>query len=132
MLCLPAYAIHLLQSLDVNVFHPLANDYVKNLVHYTKFSKVYNIDKTDFLNLFQNACKNSVKTNHIQGAWVSTGLVFYDLKLVLNKLLKKEQSITPLKQATSVIFFGNGQLSCLKQTPTNITQIQSLIEDAQE
>ena len=108
----------------------MANGYAKNLAYHTEFSKVYNINKTDFLNLFQNACENSVKINYIQGAWASTGLIPYDLELVLNKLPKEEQPITSLKQATSVIFFENDQLGCLRQTPTNITQIQSLIEDA--
>ena len=129
MLCLSAHITHLLQLLNVNVFHSLINDYVKNLACHTEFSKVYNIDKTDFLNLFQNAHENSVKTSHIQSAWASTELVFYDSELMLNKLSKAEQSITFSKQATSVIFFRNSQLDCLRQTPTNITQIQSLIED---
>ena len=105
---------------------------MKNFTHHIKFSKIYNINKTDFLNLFQNAHKNSVKTSHIQGAWASTRLVFYDSELVLNKLSKEKQSITPSKQATSVIFFENSQLDCLRQTSTNITQIQSLIEDTQK
>ena len=50
---------------------------------------------------------------------------------MLNKLSKEEQSITSSKQAISVIFFGNGQLGCLRQTLINIAQIQSLIKDAQ-
>ena len=130
MFCLFTYAIHFLQSLNINVFCLLTNDYIKNFIHHIKFSKIYNIDKIDFLDLFQNACKNSVKTNHIQSVWASTGLIFYDSELVLNKLLKEEQSITFSKQATSVIFFENSQLGCLRQMLTNITQIQSLIEDA--
>ena len=114
MLCLFTYAIHLLKLLNVNVFCHLINDYVKNFACYIEFSKIYNINKTDFLNLFQNAHKNSIKTNHIQSIWVSTGFVFYDSELVLNKLSKEEQSITSPKQAISVVFFENGQLNCLR------------------
>ena len=53
-LCLPSPSTYLLQPLNVSVFGPLKQNYQKLLSKKTRFS-TYNIDKTDFISLIQEA-----------------------------------------------------------------------------
>ena len=102
LLCLSLYIIHLLQSLNVEVFNSLTIVYINLFAECTRFGKFIKIDKLDFLLLYQAAHKKVTDIN-IQYAWAKAGLVSYNSSIMIDKL-PKAQFITPSKQSVSLIF----------------------------
>ena len=69
----------------MSVFGPLAKEYKRSLEEYCRFS-IINIDKMDFLSMYQTSKIKSVIKINILKAWKSTGLISFNPDMVMHKL----------------------------------------------
>jgi hypothetical protein len=140
LLCLPAHTTHLLQPLDVGVFAPLATAYKAHVQRVTRLGGSYSIDKTDFLELYQQARHEAITPLNIKKAWTATGLLPFSPALVLQhfppvKELEQPQQYnivirptTPSEATVTYIDSDKGLEVVL--TPANTSQVQQLIRQA--
>ncbi len=140
LLCLSAHTTHLLQPLDVGVFAPLATAYKAHVQRVTRLGGSYSIDKTDFLELYQQAWHEAITPPNIKKTWTATGLLPFSPALVLQhfppvKELEQSQqykifirSTTPSEATVTYIDSDKGLEVVL--TPANTSQVQKLIRQA--
>ena len=97
LLCLSAHIIHILQSLNVEIFESLATIYKNILQLTTKFEADFSIDKNDFLKILKLVRTKSLTKKNIQKIWKKTDLEFYDSKSILHKYRDRENSVITTK-----------------------------------
>ncbi len=66
LLCLSTHITHLLQSLDVEVFASLTTAYKAHVQRITRLEISYSIDKTDFLEIYQQARHEAITSLNIR------------------------------------------------------------------
>ncbi len=141
LLCLPAHTTHLLQPLDVGVFAPLATAYKAHVQRITRLGASYSIDKTDFLEIYQQARHEAITPLNIRKSWTATGLLPFSPALVLQHFPPKEldqpqqyniviRPTTPAEATVTYIDSDKGLEVVL--TPANTSQVQQLVRQAIE
>ena len=95
VVCMPPHSSHLLQPLDVGCFSILKHLYGKRVETLMSLG-VNQIDKQEFLSIYQQACAEALHQNNVQSSFAATGLVPYNPNCVLSLL--HAQYYTPLLQ----------------------------------
>ena len=90
IMCLPPHTTHKLQPLDVSVFRPLADAYKSAVQRTSCLGAGYDINKDDFIELYQEARYTAITTSNIASGWKKTGLLPYNPSIVLDIIGKKE------------------------------------------
>ena len=123
LLYLPLYTTHILQPLDYGPFATLAIKYSRGILDRFQFA-TYNINKMDFLEIYQAARLESFTMEGIRKAWTSVGLSPFNPDLVLQALLGYNDSrlITPPSISMTI---GSMQVPI---TPANVLEVQELIK----
>ena len=67
--CLPAHTNHVLQPLDVGFFQPLGSPYRTKLLRLIEWDSSANVDKVDFIALYQRARSETAKLTTILSTW---------------------------------------------------------------
>ena len=94
---LPAHSTHILQPLDIGIFHLMKAQHQNILAEQVRFGGC-EYSRTDFLDAYNEICVRSMKKNSIIHAWESSGLVPFQPHIVLNNMRKfqpQEPSRTP-------------------------------------
>lgn len=86
LLCLPAHATDTLQPLDVGVFLSLSQAYRLELESFNRLGFGYTIDKVDFIDLYLSAREKAMTSLTSISSWAKTGLVPFDLDIVLDNV----------------------------------------------
>ena len=84
--CLPAHTTHVLEPLDVGFFQPLGSLYRTELLRLIKWDSSANVDKVDFIDLYQRARSETVKLTTILSAWQKALLFPLDPESLLKTL----------------------------------------------
>ena len=115
-LCMPPHTSHLLQPLDVACFSPVKKAYGQ-LVQQLAHQSIFHVDKTDFLEMYEQACKAIHSEKNILGGFHSTGLIPFSPECVLSTLTITK---TPSPPSTS-----HGQQISLwtSETPKNPAEV---------
>ena len=74
LMCLPPNLTHILQPLDISVFHPLKQAYFKILKEYKLETLAENVTKAVFPSLLRKLWEVSFKPNHLTSGFKTTGL----------------------------------------------------------
>ena len=141
LLCLSTHIIHLLQSLDVEIFASLTTAYKSYVQRITRLETSYSIDKTDFLEIYQQARHEAITSLNIRKSWTATKLLPFSLELILQHFPSKKldqpqqyniviRSTTPAEATVTYIDFKDGLEVVL--TSANTSQVQQLIRQAIE
>jgi hypothetical protein len=85
VLCMPPHSSHLLQSLDVGCFSVLKRSYGKRVETLMSLG-VNQIDKQEFLSIYQDARAEALHQNNVRSGFAATGLVPYEPDRVLSLL----------------------------------------------
>lgn len=154
LLCLPAHSTHILQPLDVGVFGPLAARYKQLLGGKSRPGAGYHIDRIDFLNLYQDAREQILRSSIILSAFEKSGYKLWNPQKVIDDLpcaklkphIERQAAIQDISPPS--VDFGSSlperllvpvnrlqnslysQMYCPK-TPVNILQVDSIIQQAQ-
>ncbi|EED19172.1 F-box domain protein [Talaromyces stipitatus ATCC 10500] len=89
----PAHATHTLQPLDVGLFAPLATNYTKALYKFLEETQgISRLTKRDFFRLFWASWEISFTKKNINSGFKSTGLVPFNLEVVLQRFNQKSES----------------------------------------
>ena len=126
LLCLPSHSTHLLQPLDVGVFLPLATVYKRKLTDFTDLGANYNVDKADFLRLFQEARHEAMTSANIKSAWRKAGLYPYKPQMVLQKISSPDER--PVTPPEVTITNSQGASIHIAFTPQDAKQVDKLFE----
>jgi len=84
-LCMPPHTSHLLQPLDVGCFGPLKNAYSR-LVQDLARQGIFHVDKSDFLDMYQQARLLVFSSQNIISGFRATGLLPFNPERVLSIL----------------------------------------------
>ena len=84
-ICMPLHSSHLLQLLDVGCFGLLKKAYGKQVKHMIR-NGINHITKLEFLPALWAAIEVTFTPSNIKGGFRGTGLVPFDLKVVISKL----------------------------------------------
>ena len=93
--CLPPHTTHKLQPLDEGFFQPLSTLYKRKLVELLSLDSSTNVDKVDFIRLYQAARLEAAKESTIQHAWEKAFLFPLDPERLLKTLpqpIKEQES----------------------------------------
>ena len=88
---LPLYSTHLTQPLDVGCFQPYKHYHAEALDDAVRAGGV-DFDKLDFLSIFQHMRNQTFTKSTILSSFKKTGLVPYDLNMVLHKITAIQDS----------------------------------------
>ena len=139
LLCLPAHTTHLLQPLDVGVFAPLATAYKSHVQRITRLGASYSIDKTDFLEIYQQARHEAITPLNIRKSWTATRLLPFSPALVLQHFPSKELNqpqqynivIRPTTSVEATVTYIDSKDGLeVVLTYANTSQVQQLIRQA--
>lgn len=119
-LCMPAHSSHILQPLDVGCFSVLKRTYGQAVEGVMK-TGINHIDKTDFLQLYQNAHSRTFHQNNIRSSFAATGLIPFKPDYVLEQLHVVLRTPTPPPQPFQ-------QPLWIPETPHNIVELQHQTE----
>ena len=119
LLCLPPHSTHILQALDVDVFAPLAIAYKNAVQKRCRFEASYNIDKSDFLELYQQAREDAMTAENIRKAWKGTGLSPFNPEVVLQHF--------PVTSAACPITPARESVLKVNYTPANVAEAKSIL-----
>jgi len=137
LLCLSTHITHLLQPLDVEVFASLATAYKSHVQRITRLETSYSIDKTDFLEIYQQARHEAITSLNIRKSWTATGLLPFSPALVLQHFPSKELEqpqqynivIRPTTSSEASVTYIDFDLEVVL-TSANTSQVQQLIRQA--
>jgi hypothetical protein len=102
-----AYATHTLQPLDVAIFLPLSNAYMKQLDDFMKESYGFTrLTKRDFFWLFWASWDEIFTKKNINSAFSTTSLYPFNLEIVLQKFTKKINSQSSSSESTASIILA--------------------------
>ena len=140
LICLPSHTTHELQPLDVSYFLPLANKYRRLLGEQFNMWKSENVDKPEFIKLYQEARDIVAKPSTITGAWMKSGLFPLNPDLKLDKIrkksaedLEKTQIQRPLTPPEVLLRSSSGvEVVAPIQTPATQMQFNSILEKIQD
>ena len=126
LLCLPPHSTYKLQPLDVKVFSPLASYYRKGVVARCQYAATYNVDKIEFLDIYQDAREKAFTIKNIKSGWATAGLSPYNPDIVLETLSSTDLTTRP---QTPVLSFTdhNKQHMSVPITPANILDVEALV-----
>ena len=99
---MPPHSSHLLQPLDVGCFGPLKQAYDRQVKDLMRIH-INHISKLEFLYSFRKAFFTSITERNIQGGFVGSGFMPYDLERVLSKLDVKLRTPTPLNSRATTL-----------------------------
>jgi len=91
--CLPPHSSHLLQPLDVVVFHPFRHYHAEAVEAATRMGSG-DFDKVKFLDKIHSICQQKFKPSTIQAAFRATGLIPFNPSIVISKLREAVSLIT--------------------------------------
>ena len=135
LLCLPSHSTHVLQSLDIGIFAPLATYYKNNILKITRFGGSYQVDKIDFIEQYLLARDTTFTTRIIKSAWQKTGLLPFEPDVVLRQLFptnedngKQVSEHSPCPATPKGIASGF-QFAEVTQTPANVVQVQEILRN---
>lgn len=114
-LTFPSHTTHSLQPLDVCVFQPLKH-YHSEAVNQAISTGVECFSKVEFLAAFNQFRRQAFKASTIESAWRQTGLIPYNLEIVLQIV---RDSLPPPKQASP----ERPAYTPLAETPRTIRQL---------
>jgi hypothetical protein len=140
-LCLPPHTTHLLQPCDVGVFGPEATLYKNAIARRSRPGSAHNIDKIDFLEVYNEIRPQALSKSNIQRAWQEVGLLPFDPYIVLSKIRPQakalpsgepnvsrpstSQGTSHLSELTTPSLVVPLQLS---KTPYNVTGVTALLD----
>ena len=116
-LCMPPHSSHLLQPLDVSCFAVLKRSYGRQVENLMRVG-VNHIDKSDFLEAYITARKESLTSEIVRSGFAATGLVPYNPEHVLSKLH------TQLRTPTPPPLPATNQAPWVPETPHNIKELE--------
>ena len=90
LFCLPPYATHLLQPLDITVFQPYEHWHTE-AVDTAACTGCVDFNKLEFLEALGLICQKALKPSTILSAFRETGLIPYRSKKVVDRLQEKEK-----------------------------------------
>ncbi len=139
LLCLSTHITHLLQSLDVEIFALLTTAYKSHVQRITRLEISYSINKTNFLEIYQQVRHEAITSLNIRKTWTETDLLSFNSALVLQhfsfKKSKQSQqynivihSTTSFKTIVTYIDFKDDLEVVL--TFANTSQVQQLVKQA--
>lgn len=88
LMCLPPNLTHIMQPLDVSVFHPLKQAYTKILKEYKIDTLASNISKAVFPTLLSKLWDISFKPSHLCAGFKTTGIHPLDRKAISDERLR--------------------------------------------
>jgi len=83
LLCLSTHITHLLQLLDVEVFASLTTAYKFHVQWITQLEISYSINKTNFLEIYQQTRHEAITSLNIRKSWTAMKLLSFSSALVL-------------------------------------------------
>ena len=86
MICFPPHMTHILQPLDVSIYHPLKQAYTAILKEYKIDTVADNVTKVVFPCLMKKLWERSFKANYLVAGFRATGLYPLDQTAVQCKL----------------------------------------------
>lgn len=86
LVCFPPHMTHILQPLDVSVYHPVKHYWTKVLKDFKLESMGENVSKSVFPSLIRKLWEGSFKPSHIVSAFCAAGLHPLDRAVVLGKI----------------------------------------------
>ena len=95
----PPHTTHKLQPLDVGFFQPLATLYQSKLMHLLRLDSSSNVDKVDFIELYQVARRQAAKESTILSAWDKAYLFPLDPERLLKTLPDRPKSTEGLNSS---------------------------------
>jgi hypothetical protein len=116
---MPPYTSHLLQPLNVACFSLLKNIY-SQLVQDLARQGIFYIDKSDFLDMYQQARIATFSKQNIISGFRATGLIPFSPDRVLSTLtITKTPSPPPISYSKSTI-----SSPWVSETPRNLAQLE--------
>jgi len=116
VLCMPAHSSHLLQPLDVGCFSVLKRSYGKRVETLMSLG-VNQIDKQEFLSIYQEARAEALHQNNIRSGFAATGLVPYKPDRVLSLLHAQYHMPSPQLRPQT-------QLAWTAETPHDVVELE--------
>jgi hypothetical protein len=123
----PGHSTHLLQPLDLVLFHPLQKAYSDAVDEYTRTSRC-GINKQDFWEFYSLAKEQAYTEENIASAWRAAGISPFNPDAVLKPLLAK-QTLTP-RQVPSKATLLTPSAFVLSKTPLNGPQLRHQLANA--
>ena len=119
VLCMPPHSSHLLQPLDVSCFSVLKRSYKKRVETLMSFD-INQIDKQEFLSVYQQARAEALHQSNVRSGFAATGLVPYDPDRVLSLLYIQYHNHTLSPQLRL-----QTQPAWIAETPHNTVAVQN-------
>lgn len=116
LLCLSVHIIHILQSLNVDVFVSLLTTYKNDLHEMTRYEIDYAIDKVDFLKLLKSTREKAMTISNIENAYAKTNLESFNFEFILHEYRNRKNStlnIKSLKTHYSIIIIISNSFNFL-------------------
>ena len=115
LVCFPPHMTHILQPLDVSVYHPLKQAWAAVVKKYKLESMADNVTKCVFPSLISKLWERSFKSSHLLAGFRSTGLYPLDQTVVQGKLAASvpfrppvSESSLPVSSATALSTASSG------------------------
>lgn len=102
LVCFPPHMTHILQSLDVSVYHPLKQAWGAVLKEFKLASMADNVTKSVFPSLIYKLWEQSFKRHHVIAGFRATGLHPLDRAVVVGKLATSAPFREPASDSSSV------------------------------
>ncbi len=137
LLCFSTYIIHLLQSLDVEIFALLITAYKSHVQQITQLEISYSINKTNFLKIYQQTRYKAITSLNIRKTWTETNFLSFNSALVFQhfsfKKLKQSQQYNIIIHSTTffettVIYINFKDDLEVVLTSVNTSQVQQLVK----
>ena len=102
LVCFPPHMTHILQPLDVSVYHPLKQAWGDVLKEFKLASMADNVTKSVFPSLIYKLWEQSFKRHHVIAGFRATGLHPLDRAVVVGKLATSAPFREPASDSSSV------------------------------
>ena len=122
LVCFPPHMTHILQPLDVSVYHPLKQSWAGVLKQYKLESMAENVNKPVFSSLIRKLWECSFKPSHLIAGFRATGLYPVDKAVVQGKL---SASIPFCLPSTSVPSSTSSDVSSVSSAGTSASSAPS-------
>ena len=134
--CLPAHTTHVLQPLDVGFFQPFGSLYRTKLLRLIKWDSSANVDRVDFIDLYQRARSKTAKLTTIFSAWQKALLFPLDPESLLKTLPQPKDvinTVTLRPYTPPEVFFRSSDgvtISAPIKTPRNAAEFDEIVHKA--
>ena len=135
LLCLPPHTTHVLQPLDVGFFLPLGSLYSTELLRVMSGDRSVNVDKHDFIKVYQKARRQTGTASTIASAWARAFLFPFEPRELLKTLLKEDNNLQMRPFTPPEVTFrssdGTSHTYVIK-TPGNVAEFDNLVHKARD